>query len=274
MMPASMRGASSRCRSSSRMARAARHSSSVAIIGNMTAMLPSPGRAKYRAQLRAEQLGTIQQHADAALAEKRIVLARKRQVRQRLVAADVERPHDQPAPAPERARDVAVNGPLLLLGRSCRPMKEQKLRSQQADGLGTESDALLRIGQPADVRRHFDAVTVERRRRLEGVLLLIDGARATDSPGAGGCGRCQRSTGSGAACPWSRRGSPASRWRGRAPGGRSRPRAESRAIARVSRRATKCRPSSCTARAPGRDSTRLCRKASAPQPPGSCLPRK
>ena len=206
MMPASMRGASSRCRSSSRMARAARHSSSVAIIGNMTATLPSPAAREDRPQLRAQQLGTVQQHADAALAEKRIVLARQRQVRQRLVAADVERPDDQPPPAPERARHVAVDGQLLLLGRRGRPLQEQKLRSQQADRLRTERDALLGVGQPADVRRHLHAVAVERRRRLVGLLLMRPGAGATAPPGAGGCGRCRRSTGSGAACLWSRRG--------------------------------------------------------------------
>ena len=130
------------------------------------------GRAEDRAQLRAQQLRTVQQHADAALAEKRVVLARKRQVRQRLVAADVERADDQRPPAPERARDVAVDGQLLLLGRRRRPLKEQELRSQQADGLRTERDALLGVGQPADVRGHLDAVAVERRRRFVGPLLI------------------------------------------------------------------------------------------------------
>ena len=273
MMPASMRGASSRCRSSSRMARAARHSSSVATIGNMTATLPSREAPRIARSCARSSSGRFKQHADAALSQKRIVLARKRQVRQRLVAANVERPYDQPPPAPERARDVAVNGQLLLLGGGCRPMKEQKLRAKKADGLCAESDAP--VGRRPARRCSRPPRRVGRRASspARGRAPAAPGAGATDSPGTRGCARCQRSTGSGAAClcvPSRITGVPLARSRAR---GRCRPRAEYRAIARVSRRATKRRPSSCTARAPGRDSTRLCRKASVLQQPGSCSPR-
>ena len=88
------------------------------------------GSAKDRPQLRAQEIGTVQQHTDAALAEERIVLARQRQVWQRLVAADIERPHDQPPSGPHRARDVAVDGELLLFGRRGRAMEEQEQHSK------------------------------------------------------------------------------------------------------------------------------------------------
>ena len=165
---------------------------------------------KDRAQLRAQQLRTVQQHADAALAEKRVVLARHRQVRQRLVAADVERADDQPASRARARARCRGRRRLLLLGR----------RASSGPGTGTPIAAGRRLGAERDrpaARR--PARRCWRRLRRGGRRASTAGscARASSALRSRACsswrwwmrGDVARSTGSGAACPWCRRGSPA-----------------------------------------------------------------
>ena len=219
-------------------------------------------RAEDRAQLRAQQLGTIQQHADAALAEKRIVLARHRQVRQRLVAADVERPDDQPPLAPERARHVACRRPAAppRSARVARCRNRNSERSRPTASAPSATPCSASASPP---------------------MFAATSTRWPSSVVAGSCA-CACSARRWRACSswswWMRAMSAVDGFRRSVPSGpvedhrravrqlerradRSRRRAESRAIARGSRRATRRRPSSCTAQAPARDSAMPCRTA-------------
>ena len=160
MTPTSIAGAPSASRSASSSARAARYSSSVATIGNMT--LQPGGRsatASDRAQLGAQELLVGEPEPDPAHAEERVVLGRLAQERQRLVGPGVERADDHRAAA-ERRGDLRVDRALLLLGRRVVAVEEQELGAQQADAVGAELDRGGRLGRRAEV-----GGDLERRRR-------------------------------------------------------------------------------------------------------------
>ena len=105
----------SRCLST--RSRAARHSSIVAIIGNIMCIVPARAARRMARTLGAQHLGPVEAHPDAALAEEGVVLGGQRQVGQRLVAADVEGADHERRLGCRPRDDVLVDLGLLVLGR-------------------------------------------------------------------------------------------------------------------------------------------------------------
>ena len=167
------------------------------------------GRAKDGAQLRADKLRAVQHHADAPLAEKRVVLARQRQIRQAACRRRVERPTISRRPGPSAPRHVAADGVLLLLGRSGRPRCRNRNSDRSRPTASAPSATIPCSASPSppisppprrDGRRASSPARAPAPdRRCARPLIL---------PASGGCGRYPRSTGSGATCPGCGRGSP------------------------------------------------------------------
>ena len=90
------------------------------------------GGPEYRPQLRLQQIGKLGVEADGAVTEERILLTRKVEVRDRLVAAYVQRADDNRL-VPGGAHDICVGAVLLfLIGRRF-AVHEQHLGAKQAD---------------------------------------------------------------------------------------------------------------------------------------------
>ena len=177
-----------------------------------------------------------------------------RQIRQRLVAADVERADDEQALRSERPRDVAVYASTVppRSARSSRSRNRNSDRSRPTPSAPSATTCSASARPPmfaATSTRWPSSVDAGSWRALS----LPGRCRARLlAPGARGCGRCPPVEGAAAACPRRRRESTGGAvWQCRARAGRCRPRAECRAIARGSRRATKHRrvvvhkPSTC-----------------------------
>ena len=124
------------------------------------------GGPQNRAQLRAEHVGPIEAHAHAAQAEERVVFLRQRHVGERLVAADIERADDERTLAAERFGHRAIFGGLFVFRRRGVAVIEQELGAQQPDAFGARRDRIARFLRIADVRDHFDAMTIGRDREL------------------------------------------------------------------------------------------------------------
>ena len=107
------------------------------------------------AQLGHEELGPVRGEPQRPDAEERVVLDGHRQVRDRLVATDVEEP-DRDRVAAERLDRLAVRGRLLVLGRRRRPLEEQELGAEQAHAARPERAGRRRLGGRADVREQRD----------------------------------------------------------------------------------------------------------------------
>src|SRR5207249_3341137 len=118
-----------------------------------------------RPELGDEEVRPFAREPERAHAEERIVLLRHRQVRDRLVATDVEESY-RDRTAGERLDRAAIGGGLFLLGRRRRSLEEQELGSEQAYTHGTERDGLPGVLGVADVREQRDVDAVPRPRRL------------------------------------------------------------------------------------------------------------
>ena len=110
-------------------------------------------------ELRAQDVRPPQAGADAAQAQRGIVLPRHRQERDRLVAAGVERPHHDRA-AGHRVRDRLVLRELFRrVGRRA-ALEKQELGAQQSDTLGTGRHRGAGLRRRADVRPDGDSLAV------------------------------------------------------------------------------------------------------------------
>src|SRR5690606_5072608 len=85
-------------------------------------------------KLGLEQFRAIEADADGTPAEERVQLVLKVDVGRRLVAADVERAHNNRALS-EYLEDLAVDANLLVLRRGAGVLEVQELGAQQADAL-------------------------------------------------------------------------------------------------------------------------------------------
>ena len=112
--------------------------------------------------------------AEGSDAEERIGLGGDRQVRDRLVAADVEQP-DRDRMRGERPDRALVGRALLVLRRRARPLEEEELGPEQADPLRAQGDRRVALVRRADVRDEGDGDPVARDRRKAGFdeVLLV-----------------------------------------------------------------------------------------------------
>ncbi|EAU68532.1 hypothetical protein STIAU_7384 [Stigmatella aurantiaca DW4/3-1] len=142
------------------------------------------------ADLRAQQLGVAQGDAHAPQAEHRVLLGGQRQVRQGLVAADIERADDQ-GTVLEGVGDLLVLGRLLVFGGRGEPLQEEELAAQQATTLGPLCGRRRRVSWPAEVGEDLDADAVRRVARLMGCRQVRLSAGGPGTQGAqGGLPRC------------------------------------------------------------------------------------
>src|SRR5690606_14625656 len=102
---------------------------------------------------------------DGTPAEERDQLVLKVDVGRRLVAADVERAHNNRALS-EYLEDLAVDANLLVLRRGAGVLEVQELGAQQADALRTEVQRIASRLDIADVRADFHATAILRVRLL------------------------------------------------------------------------------------------------------------
>ncbi len=109
--------------------------------------------------MRFHDLRTLQGQANAAHAEERVFFFGDRPIRQRFVAADIERAHYQRAPG-EAVEDAAVFGFLRRLVRRLRVGHENQFGAQQANAFGALLDCAGHTGAFADVGEHLDGMTV------------------------------------------------------------------------------------------------------------------
>ena len=91
------------------------------------------------AQLLLEQLGLFEAEPDAAAAEERVGLGVAGEVRDVLVAADVQRPDREPAAA-EGVGDGPVAGDLFGLAGRLVPVEEEEFGAQQPHAVGAVAD--------------------------------------------------------------------------------------------------------------------------------------
>ena len=126
-------------------------------------------------QLGLQEFRLFEGEPDAPDAEERVRLGRLRQVRERLVRADVERAEDQRSPF-QSLGDAPVRRVLLVLAWHRVPLQEQELGAEEADALGAVLDRGLDVDGRADVCDDLDPAPVVGHRRLGG-----------GSTGASGC---------------------------------------------------------------------------------------
>jgi hypothetical protein len=127
-------GASSSARMVSQRSRSASSSGTEVIIGNMIDRSPpAPPRGTARAIAdRADRAGAAA--ARAAHAEEGVLLLGQVEMRHLLVAADVQRAHDQ-RPVAQGLDHAAIDGELFVLGRCVARFEEQEFGAHQAHAL-------------------------------------------------------------------------------------------------------------------------------------------
>ena len=113
------------------------------------------------AQLLFEQLGLFEAEADAAAAEERVGFGVAGEVRDVLVAADVEGPDGEPAAA-EGVGDGQVAGNLFGLAGRFAPVEEEELGAQQPDAVGAVADRRGDVVGRGDVGGDLDVDAVGR----------------------------------------------------------------------------------------------------------------
>ena len=114
---------------------AARTSSTEETIGSSSSTGAFGRGAQDGPDLRPEQVGPAQRQPDAAPAQEGVGFLADLDIRQALVAADVERA-DHQRPASERLGDRAIGGELLFFSGRLRAAQEQELGAQHAHALG------------------------------------------------------------------------------------------------------------------------------------------
>jgi hypothetical protein len=131
--------------------------------------------AQERTQLELQQRRMLEQEADAALPERRILRGAQRKIRERLVGADVEQPEHHPA------RVEALGGALeklelLVLGGKAAAHEIAEFGAIEPDAVGLVEQRGFRVGELVHVGKKPDARSVERDRgqlhELEQLLLV------------------------------------------------------------------------------------------------------
>jgi hypothetical protein len=135
-------------------------------------------RAQNSADLRTEDVRSIEAETDAALPEERIRFRRHRQVRKRFVATNVERSDHENALGTKGAGDGLVDADLLVFVRRRAAVHEDELGPEQANTFTANFGNAARFLLITDVGHDLDAPAVTRDGRfardgqLNGPLLL------------------------------------------------------------------------------------------------------
>ena len=124
-------------------------------------------------ELRPEQVSAAQHYSNAAPTELRIGLFANFDVRNGLVAADVQRADDERART-KRLGDRAICDELLLFARCGFAPQKQELGAQQADAFGATVQSFRCFVYTLQVGQHTDAMTITCRGGF--VPLLLRGA--------------------------------------------------------------------------------------------------
>ena len=112
-----------------------------------------------RPQLRLEQLRMTEAEPESPASQEGVRLAGGTQVRNGLVAADVERADGEPA-AFERVGDRGVDVELLVFVGWLGAVEEEELGAEEADAVGAVSHRLYGVVERGDVGDDVDARTV------------------------------------------------------------------------------------------------------------------
>ena len=138
-------------------------------------------RAIERAELRAEDVRSLEGEPDRANAERGVGPLRHPEGGRELVAAEVQRSerHGQPPDGVQHRERVAV---LLVLGRQVRAFEVQELRAKEADPLGARCGHRRDAEQRLDVGAQMNPDAVGRQR---GEILLGEELRVAQTLGRG-----------------------------------------------------------------------------------------
>ena len=129
------------------------------------AKLKLPGKPQQDPQLQAKEFGITQQEANATLSKRGIRLKGMAQIRQLLVAADVEQPdhHWAARDGFDRLSQLFVQ---LLLGRERFVREKEQFDAEQSDTFGAIFHRQFGVSPAANVRKDGNADAVPRDRRL------------------------------------------------------------------------------------------------------------
>ena len=128
----------------------------------MILTLPHADARRHGSDLRCDDPGVRRVGADRAEAEEGVAFLGEVQVRDRLVAADIEGADDHRARAGQACRRGEDLG-LLVLGGRLRAVHEQQLGAEEADAFGARGERVLHLGERRDVGADLDAPAVGRR---------------------------------------------------------------------------------------------------------------
>ena len=117
------------------------------------------GRPQNGAELLTQQLGAIEAQANAPLAQEGVRFGGHFNVGQWLVAANVERSHDNGLPL-HRLGNRFVNRELLFFGGGFGAVQEEKFGAEQTHPFGSRLHRFFSLGQAAHVGHNFDAVAI------------------------------------------------------------------------------------------------------------------
>ena len=110
-------------------------------------------------QLRLEDVWAVQADSNCPIAQERIHFLWQRQVVQRLVTTDIQRPHDDRLAL--YAHDCFFVGfKLLVFGWQVITAHVQELRPKQADAIGPLLDGISYVIGRADIGRNLKVLTV------------------------------------------------------------------------------------------------------------------
>src|SRR3569833_1385713 len=125
-----------------------------------TQVVHAGARPQHGAQLHEEDFGMIERDADAAPAKKGIVFM-DREIRERLVAADIERAQHH-RPRREGLQHLTIDAPLLLLAGEAVADHEGEFGAIEADALRAVRERQRNVGDEARIGAQGQAHTVRR----------------------------------------------------------------------------------------------------------------
>src|SRR5262249_55840805 len=126
------------------------------------ARLPDHARAQHRAQLHAQEIAPAQRDADAAPAQRGIGLRRCLEIRQGLVAADVEQAQRRLATL-HALQHPSIQAVLLFLGRKLAALEIQEFGPKEPDAVRVREVEGVQIPDALDVHLYLKRTAIQGR---------------------------------------------------------------------------------------------------------------